>query len=299
MEPYQRYSIYRERRTTSRGQLVRWFIYLLILIALVWIVTSCLRRPDDQSNGTDEASNQNATAASENSNASNSNSNTNANSNINASLDVSEGSFKVATDCEGPISLLSQAGKKVSLTFGSRGDGANAAEVIKILKDANAPASFFFTGSFAKSHPTVVKTVSDAGFRVYNQSDSNPDFETITEDEALTELEQADEKISAVTGRTTKPFFRPPYGSVDDAVTATVKSAGYCPVTWTVDGMDWKADSTADSVTTQVMSRVKNGAIVMLNVGSSSVTAALPNIISQVRSGGYTLVTLAELIIGS
>ncbi len=298
MEPYQRYSIYRERRTTSRSQLVRWSVYLLILIALAWIVTSCLRRPSNQPSGTDETGNQNTAAANQNSNASNSNGNANANSNANARLDVSESSFDVAADCTGPISVLG-GGAKVALTFGGRGDGANAAEVVKILQDANAPASFFFTGNFAENHQSVVKTISDAGFRVYNQSDSNPDFETITEDEALTELEQADEKISAITGRTTKPFFRPPYGSVDDVVTTTVKSAGYCPITWTVDGMDWQAASTADSVTTQVMGRVKNGAIVMLHVGSPTVTQALPNIISQIRSEGYTLVTLAELVIGS
>ena len=130
MEPYQRYSIYRERRTTSRGQLVRWFVYLLILIVLVWIVTSCLKRPNDQSSGTDETSNQNAAA--ENSNASNSNGNANANSNTNASLDVSESSFDVAADCTGPISVLG-GGTKVRLTFGGRGDGANAAGVATSL----------------------------------------------------------------------------------------------------------------------------------------------------------------------
>jgi peptidoglycan/xylan/chitin deacetylase (PgdA/CDA1 family) len=293
MPAYQRYGRYQRQRTASNGQIARWLLYLIILAVIIWLISGFLNRGDKQEAPILANANSN-----ENTNSQVVNGNANVNSNTNSTVSAAAAeAFDVEADCEGTISQYGNK-KQVALTFGGRGDGGNVADVLKVLKDSNAPASFFFTGTFAKNHSDVVKAVSDAGFRVYNQSDTNQDFETITEDEALQELEQADEKISAVTGLTSKPFFRPPYGSVDDAVTKTVKSAGYCPVTWTVDGLDWQADSTSESVRTRVVDRAVKGEIIMLHVGSSVTPAALQGIITDLRDQGYEFVSLGQLITG-
>jgi len=293
MPAYQRYGRYQRQRTASNGQIVRWLLYLIVLAVIIWLISGCLNRGDKQEAPILANANSN-----ENTNGPVVNGNANVNSNTNSTVSAAAAeAFDVEADCDGTISQYGNK-KQVALTFGGRGDGGNVADVLKVLKDSNAPASFFFTGTFAKNHSDVVKEVSDAGFRVYNQSNTNQDFETITEDEALQELEQADEKISAVTGLTSKPFFRPPYGSVDDAVTETVKSAGYCPVTWTVDGLDWQADSTSESVRTRVVDRAVKGEIIMLHVGSSVTPAALQGIITDLRDQGYEFVSLGQLITG-
>jgi peptidoglycan/xylan/chitin deacetylase (PgdA/CDA1 family) len=268
---------------------VRWFVYIVILIALVWIVSGCLNR-DDASSGTTET-NTNETNV-------NAATNANGNSNVNGSATnrvAALESYDVETACDG---VISQSGrdKKLVLTFSGRANGSNVDEIIAALNGSSTPASFFFTGTFAENHADVVEKIAQAGFRVYNQSDSHPDFETLTEDEALQELEQADETISAITKLTTKPFFRPPFGSVDADVTATVKAAGYCPVTWTVDGMDWQAASTAESITTRVQEKIAPGAIILLQVGGIGTTEALPGIINDAKADGYTFVSLPELL---
>ncbi len=291
MPSYQQYAKYQPRRTASNGQLVRWFIYLVILIALVWIVSGCLNRGESDTNGTPtiaNTANENATV----------DANANGNSNVNgttAERTASLETYDVATDCTGVISQFGRE-KKLVLTFGGRGNGANVDDILSVLSATSTPASFFFTGTFAENQAQVVEKIAQAGYRIYNQSDTHPDFETLTEDEALQELEGADETISAITELTTKPFFRPPYGSVDDTVTETVKSAGYCPVTWTVDGMDWQASATAESVQTRVTERFGNGAIILLQVGGVGTPEALSGIISDAAAAGYSFVTLPELL---
>lgn len=293
MPSYQRYARYQERRTATNGQLIRWFVYIVVLVILVWAVSGCFRRGDKPTTGTENVNQSgNVNAANGNTNG---NVNASANTNASAAQAATADTFDVAELCDGPISQFGR-NKKAVFTFGAKGDGGNVTDVLTALQDAGAPASFFFTGTFAKNHPNVVKVVSDAGYRVYNQSDSHPDFETLTNDEALQELEQADENISSVTGQTTKPFFRPPYGSVNDAVTEIVKAAGYCPVTWTVDGLDWQSGATAETVRAQVTSHTANGMIIMLQVGSSVVPAAVQSIAEDLKQSGYEFVTLGQLL---
>lgn len=294
MPAYQRYARYQERKSVTNAKLIRWVLYVIALIVVVILVQQVFGgKSDDAAENvvlenanlqTDESANTNVAA----------DENANGNTNTSVASAVAE-DFDVATQCDGVISVVGGE-KKMTLTFSGRGNGSNVDEILQVLQEANAPASFFFTGVFTRNNPDVVQKISEAGYRIYNQSDSHPDFEDLTEDEALLELEAADEAISDITGLTTKPFFRPPFGSVDQTVTDIVTSAGYCPVTWTVDGLDWQAGATATDIEARVMSRVANGGIVLLQVGGISTEDALPTIITELRAQGYELVSLADLV---
>ncbi|USN53254.1 MAG: polysaccharide deacetylase family protein [Candidatus Nomurabacteria bacterium] len=293
MPAYQRYARYQERKPVTNAKLFRWILYVVALIIVVVLIQRVFGKGD--TNSADTAVENSTTQLAE---VTNTNTETNENADANTNTSVAPAvaeDFDVATQCDGVISVLGGA-KKMTLTFSGRGNGANVDEILQVLQEANAPASFFFTGTFARNNPDVVQKISDAGYRIYNQSDTHPDFEDLTEDEALLELEAADEEISGITNLTTKPFFRPPFGSVDQTVTDIVMSAGYCPVTWTVDGLDWQAGATAADIEARVMSRAANGGIVLLQVGGISTEDALPTIITELRDQGYELVSLADLV---
>jgi peptidoglycan-N-acetylglucosamine deacetylase len=100
------------------------------------------------------------------------------------------------------------------------------------------------------------------GHHFINHSQSHPSltgFSTsakpLTATQRQAQLAEADDVISALTGATTKPWFRPPYGDLDNGVALDVAAAGYPMIAmWTVDSLGWKS-TPASQVVQRCLSR--------------------------------------------
>jgi peptidoglycan-N-acetylglucosamine deacetylase len=169
--------------------------------------------------------------------------------------------------------------------------------VLDALKSSQTVADFFARGDKAESSTSLVTKISEAGFPVYNLSYSYPHFNDLPESGVTEQLTKADTAISKETGKTTKPFFRPPYGdTLDSDIFDAVKAAGYCPVTWSIDAMDWSADYTAEQSKERVLSKVANGSIIVMQASNSTTAEIVADVISQLKTKGYTFVHLEELL---
>ncbi|MFA6495901.1 MAG: polysaccharide deacetylase family protein [Patescibacteria group bacterium] len=224
---------------------------------------------------------------------SNSNANTNSNSNINAAI---TSDFNLE-NCKNNIAHGSTAEKRISLTFnvGTVKEG-EIQKVLDALKSTSTPADFFARGDVAEANPDLINKIASAGFPIYNLSYDHPRFTELTSEEMADELEKADAAISQRTEKSTKPFFRPPYGAVDDDVLAAVKEDGYCPVTWTVDALDWSADYTAAQSKERVLTNISNGSIVLMQASNSVTSEIVPELITNLKSQGYEIVDLNKLL---
>ncbi len=122
-----------------------------------------------------------------------------------------------------------------------------------------------------------------------NHSDSHPDFTTLTVTQQVAQLIRAEATISPLSGRTTRPWFRFPYGASSTAAISAANGEGYACLGWTVDTLGWQGTSGGRSV--------RPGQIVLMHVGAhpedgSTLDAdALPRIISELRARGYGFVT--------
>ena len=119
----------------------------------------------------------------------------------------------------------------------------------------------------------------------------------LTAAERRAELDGAEAAIVAATGRSTKPWFRPPYGDTDPSVQTDVAADGYgYEVMWTIDSLGWKGLS-AQAITARCLDQAVPGAIYLFHVGSASQdAAALPAIIAGLRERGYTFATVPQLV---
>ncbi len=230
----------------------------------------------------------------------NGNNNSNTNTNVNASPSASSSTFSVASNCAAVKSRGSETKKAVALTFnvGTIKEGSIDA-VLTGLKNGSVPAAFFATGDVASGNAALVKKIADANFPVYNFGNSLVKFTDLQEAGITEQLTKAEASISAVTGVSTKPFFRPPYNAVDDTVLATVKKDGYCPVVSTFDALDWSADSTAASSKERVLSKASNGSIILMQASNSITAEILPDVISGLKAKGFTFVSLDALLASS
>lgn len=190
---------------------------------------------------------------------------------------------------------------EVLLTFDAGSDAGNTVEILDTLAANGVPAAFGVTGRWAERNPDLVRRIARDGYSIVNHSYSHPSFTGVsTHDvplshaERLAQLTRADAAISALTGHTTLPWFRPPYGDYDGSVLADVASAGYRHVLlWTVDSLGWNG-LVADAIVRRVLDRAEPGAVYLFHVGSQSADlAALPRIISGLRARGYSFVGLS------
>ena len=202
--------------------------------------------------------------------------------------------------------VLPGVGDNVALTFDGGSSNTAAATIVRTLQDYGVTATFFVTGEFARSYPDDVRAMSNAGFPVGNHSDTHPAFSTSTNAVIRAELAAAERDISALTGVTTRPLFRFPFGDRTDLDIQVVNGEGYIPVRWTVDTLGWKGleggERNAQTVCDRVLSTARSGQIVLMHVGghpqdrSTLDSDALPCIIDGLRARGYGFVNLRDVV---
>jgi peptidoglycan/xylan/chitin deacetylase (PgdA/CDA1 family) len=195
--------------------------------------------------------------------------------------------------------------KIVALTFDAGGSAAGVGSILDTLVRYDVDATFFVTGSFARSFPQAVQSMVLAGHPVGNHSDTHPEFPLLTDAQIVAELAAADASIKGAGGRGSRPLFRFPFGARTAADIAVVNNAGYVAFRWTVDSLGWQGTSggrSVESVRDRVVAAATPGQIVLMHVGAhptdgSTLDAdALPQIIERLRAAGYEFVTLSSLV---
>ncbi|WP_214775459.1 LysM peptidoglycan-binding domain-containing protein [Exiguobacterium sp. s37] len=210
---------------------------------------------------------------------------------ITQSISVSAAASKFVTS-------VNTTSKVVALTFDDGADGANTNKILDILAKNNVKATFFLTGSGATNHPQYIKNIAAKGHQLGNHSYTHPDFTKLTATQMKSELDRTEALIKSLTGKTTKPIFRAPFGAVNSTVLNGVGAAGYgYTIQWNIDTIDWKG-LTASQINTKVQTNIKPGSIVLMHTGAGApgTPLALPTMISQLKAKGYQFVTVSQLL---
>ncbi len=190
----------------------------------------------------------------------------------------------------------------IALVFNVGAGYEPATSILGTLADKQLRATFFVMGWWAERHPDVLRQIADGGHEIASHGYKIADLTRATDDDVRSDLLAGDTAISAVTGRTTRPLWSPSAGYRDARVRAIAASLGYRTVVWTVDSGDWSADASAESVYSHVMGGAVNGAIIVLHFDSpttgASTAQVLPRVVDDLRSAGYRLVTVSDLLAG-
>ncbi len=73
------------------------------------------------------------------------------------------------------------------------------------------------------------------------------------------------------------------------------KDLGYYVIQWDVDSLDYK-DYGTDAIVDRVISKVKNGSIVLFHNNATYTKEALPIILDKLQKMGYEVVPISQLI---
>lgn len=180
--------------------------------------------------------------------------------------------------------------KLIALTFDDGPRRSTTTALLDGLAQRGVQATFFLIGAQLENNEDVIQRMDAEGHQIGIHT-----FDHVR----LTGLNQTD--FEAQVGRTrgllkdilghNDFLLRPPYGMVDEGIQ---KHAG-CPIIlWSVDPEDWGERNVAREVE-HVVKNVRDGSIILMHdIFSESVDAAL-QIVDRLHMEGYLFVTVSQL----
>lgn len=166
--------------------------------------------------------------------------------------------------------------------------------MLAILEEKEAKATFFLTGRFAEKYPDTVRLIAEKGQEIENHGYAHPHPDELSEEENAADILKAAEIIEKLSKQKTQ-FFAPPYGEHGESVLQAAEENGYRVIMWTLDTIDWRDNDPDVLIERASGAKAVNGAIILMHPKSHTLEA-LPEIIDNLRSKGYTLVSMAEML---
>lgn len=196
--------------------------------------------------------------------------------------------------------------KKVALIFDDGPSPKYTPEILNILKEKGAPATFFIVGRNALKYPEIMRREIAEGHDIGNHTFSHPNIADISNLKLSMELSTTKRLLESSTGRSTV-LFRAPYG-VDSPPKdleqvkrmAIISQMGYCTVRTSVDSEDWKKPG-VDFMVNDVIKKVHegDGGVIAFHDGGGmrqQTVDALPKIIDTLKKEGYEFVSISQLM---
>lgn len=136
-----------------------------------------------------------------------------------------------------PIYSVDRSDNKIALTFDVAWENSNTDELIEILDEFDAEATFFVTGDWCDHYPEDVEKFHAAGHEIQNHSDQHPHVEGINVNDLISDTKECSRKIEMITGEE-PTLYRAPYGEYDDAMLTTIEGMGMKVIQWDVEPLD-------------------------------------------------------------
>ena len=193
-----------------------------------------------------------------------------------------------------PIYSVETEEKKIAISFDCAWGVDYTDKLLSAMEKENVRCTFFCVEFWSEKYPEYLKKISEHGHEIGTHSATHPKMSTLGAAAIDKELSTSVAAIEKVTGKKVE-LFRPPFGDYDDLLIERATAAGLYTIQWSVDSLDWK-DLSASEIEKRVISRVKNGSIVLFHNQGSHTFEAVPNIIKTLKGRGYEFVPIGELI---
>lgn len=181
----------------------------------------------------------------------------------------------------------------IALTFDDGPDKVYSNQILDILEQYGAAATFFETGASVEYCPEVIIRGMALGCEYGSHTYSHPSLLDISDGEIRSQLKKTNDAFIKACGKA-PTIMRPPYG----ARNAHTDSLINMPVIlWSVDTLDWKYHN-SDYIYRYVIKNAGDGDIVLMHIPLATTVDALKRIVPELIRRGYQLVTVSELAQG-
>lgn len=193
-----------------------------------------------------------------------------------------------------PIYCVKTEEKKVAISFDAAWGADKTRKIMNELEKHDCNATFFLVGFWIDKYEDIVKEIDSRGFEIGSHSNTHPDLTKLTRDKIALELSTTNQKLENITGKKVN-VFRSPFGAYNNTSIEEAEKLGLTTVQWDVDSLDWKGIS-AQTICSNVLPKVKPGSIILCHNNSDHIVEALPTLLTTLKSRGYSVVSVSELI---
>lgn len=182
--------------------------------------------------------------------------------------------------------------KLMALTFDDGPHKVHTKRLLDGLKERGVKASFFLVGENIPGNEELVRQMAEDGHFIGIHCYSHVDLTKKTTEDSCRDILKTAELIEDITGRRPE-YIRPPYGNWSEELEECV---GMTTVFWDIDTLDWQMQNSAKILSHIVKQAGKHHVVLLHDVFSSSVNAALAAV-DTLANQGYTFVTVDDLVI--
>jgi peptidoglycan/xylan/chitin deacetylase (PgdA/CDA1 family) len=188
--------------------------------------------------------------------------------------------------------------KRIAWTVDDGSSASALGRYVKMLEvNPSIKITFFVLSGAAgwAQYAKRLKALQDRGqIQLANHTFSHRDLTKLSDAKIKAELMACERFCLEKFGKTTKPYFRPPYGSIDARVVRVAASIGFTnPVMWF--GSFASGAGVASSTVLKMATKwIANGRIVIDHANGYCTTNIFPKILGLFKARGLTTVTLRE-----
>lgn len=191
-----------------------------------------------------------------------------------------------------PERVIDPSRPMVALTFDDGPHPEFTDQILDILEENHAVATFFEVATNLHKDPDAVRRAADMGCEIGSHSYRHANLGKMSQEAIQADLAAADELFTQVLGQA-PTLLRPPYGSVNTALKTT---SGRTVVTWSIDPQDWLSKD-AEKVVDHIQSFDNlDGQVILLHSIYGSTVEATRILVPWLLEQGYQLVTVSELL---
>jgi len=177
--------------------------------------------------------------------------------------------------------------KKLYLTFDDGPHPEITPQVLEILDQFSAKASFFCVGDNVRKFPETYASLIENGHAVGNHSMNHLNG-------WKTNLNTYYDNVNECRGLVDSKLFRPPYGRITPSQIHTLKKE-YTIVMWSVLSYDFDAETNPEQCLEYVINNTEDGAIIVFHdsvKAAENMLYALPKVLKHYSDLGYTFASL-------
>ena len=177
--------------------------------------------------------------------------------------------------------------KKLYLTFDDGPHPEITPQVLEILDQFSAKASFFCVGDNVRKFPETYASLIENGHAVGNHSMNHLNG-------WKTNLNTYYDNVNECRGLVDSKLFRPPYGRITPSQIHTLKKE-YTIVMWSVLSYDFDAETNPEQCLEYVINNTEDGAIIVFHdsvKAAKNMLYALPKVLKHYSDLGYTFASL-------
>lgn len=174
----------------------------------------------------------------------------------------------------------------IHLTYDDGPDPDVTPQLLALLKERNAKATFFLVGKRAKRYPELVRQLLEEGHTLGNHSYNHKAFHTLPVATQMNEIRDTNRLLQELTGQPCR-MFRAPAGRLSAPLFLKLLSERITYAYWSRDSLDYTLDE-AEVVENLKQRPIQDRDIVLLHDDHRKVVGITEHILTHYRDYRFT-----------